>query len=67
MIEIVVNGENRSVPPGSTLLNLLGRLELDPARVAIELNRKIVKTPLWADTVLQPGARIEIVQFVGGG
>jgi len=67
MIEIVVNGETRSLPEGRTLLDLLDQLELDPARVAIELNRRIVKQPTWAATVLQPGARLEIVQFVGGG
>ena len=42
-------------------------LQLEPARVAIELDRRILKAPLWAETVLRPGAEIEIVQFVGGG
>jgi len=67
MIEIVVNGEPRSVPEGQTLLDLLARLQLDPARVAIELDRRIVRKPDWEATVLAPGARLEIVQFVGGG
>jgi thiamine biosynthesis protein ThiS len=40
---------------------------LDPARVAVELDRRIIKPPLWAETVLRPGAQLEIVQFVGGG
>jgi len=42
-------------------------LQLDPARVAIELDRRIVKQPLWPETPVRPGAQIEIVQFVGGG
>jgi len=67
MFEIVVNGDPRHVNEGLTLVDLLGELDLDPARVAIELDRKIVKQPLWSGTVLQPGARLEIVQFVGGG
>ena len=67
MIEIVVNGDARRIPEGQTLVDLLHQLELDPARVAIELDRKIVKQPHWSDTVLAPGARLEIVQFVGGG
>jgi thiamine biosynthesis protein ThiS len=67
MIEIVLNGEPRQFPEGRTLLDLLGELELDPARVAIELNRRIVKKPNWEGTVLDAGARVEIVQFVGGG
>ena len=67
MFEIVVNGDPRSATEGQTLLDLLGVLQLDPARVAIEMDRKIVKQPQWSGTVLQPGARLEIVQFVGGG
>ncbi len=66
-IEIVVNGEQRTAAAGQTILGLLGDLQLDPARVAVELDRKIVKQPRWSETVLEAGARIEIVQFVGGG
>jgi thiamine biosynthesis protein ThiS len=67
MIDIVVNGETHSVPEGQTILGLLGQLNLDPARVAVELDRRIVKQPNWKETVLPPGAQLEIVQFVGGG
>lgn len=66
-VNIVVNGESRSAAEGQTILGLLEELRLDPARVAVELDRRIVKQPLWAETVLRPGAEIEIVQFVGGG
>jgi sulfur carrier protein len=66
-IEIVLNGEERSAREGETVLGLLQQLDIDPARVAIELDRRILKAPLWAETVLRPGAEIEIVQFVGGG
>ena len=67
MIEITVNGEPQTTPQGQTILGLLQQLELDPARVAIELDRRIVKTSAWQETVLRPGAQLEIVQFVGGG
>jgi sulfur carrier protein len=66
-VKIVVNGETRSAREGQTILGLLDELQLDPSRVAVELDRRIVKRPLWAETVLRPGAEIEIVQFVGGG
>ncbi|MBZ5727379.1 MAG: sulfur carrier protein ThiS [Acidobacteriia bacterium] len=66
-IEIVVNGEPRKVPEGQTILGLLRQLQLDPARVAVEMDRRIVKQPAWDQTTLPAGARIEIVQFVGGG
>lgn len=67
MIEIVVNGQSQNVPEGRTLLDLVRLLQLDPERVAIELDRRIVKRPEWTDTPVRPGARLEIVQFVGGG
>ena len=66
-MEIVVNGEQRTTSDGQTVLGLLQQLELDPARVAVELDRRIVKQPLWPSTTLRPGAELEIVQFVGGG
>ena len=66
-IHIVVNGQPQSAPQGQTILGLLRQLDLDPARVAVELDRRIVKQPHWPGTVLEPGAQIEIVQFVGGG
>jgi sulfur carrier protein len=67
MIDVTVNGEPQTAPEGQTILGLLRQLELDPARVAVELDRHIVKQPLWAETRIRPGAQIEIVQFVGGG
>jgi thiamine biosynthesis protein ThiS len=67
MIEIVVNGEPQKTPEGQTVLGLLHQLELDPARVAVELDRRILKQPHWPETILRPGAQLEIVQFVGGG
>jgi len=66
-IEIVVNGEPRTAPEGQTILGLLRELRLDPARVAVEYDLRIVKQGQWPETVLRAGARLEIVQFVGGG
>jgi thiamine biosynthesis protein ThiS len=66
-IEIVVNGQARRVPGGLNLADLLGFLGLVPDRVAVELDRAIVRRPEWLVTRITPGARLEIVQFVGGG
>ena len=66
-MEIVVNGEKRIAHEGQTILGLLKELGLEPARVAVEFDRKIVKQGLWQETVLRPGSQVEIVQFVGGG
>jgi len=64
---IVVNGESREVRAGETIAGLVRTLELDPGRLAIELDRRIVKRDAWTTTAVPDGARLEIVQFVGGG
>ena len=66
-IEIVVNGQSRSAPEGCTLRQLLLWLNVDPERVAVELNRSIAPRQTWDHAVVGPGATLEIVQFVGGG
>jgi sulfur carrier protein len=66
-MEITVNGETRMAPEGQTIVGLLRELGLEPSRVAVEYDRKIVKQVLWPETVLRPGSQVEIVQFVGGG
>lgn len=66
-MQITLNGEGRSFPAGTTLYGLIQALNLEPERVAIELNRLIVRRDLWAATVVESGAEIEVVMFVGGG
>ena len=67
MIEIVLNGESRQVPPRLTIDQLLAWLEMDPSRVAVEFNGRIVRKPEWPALEVAAGARMEVVWFVGGG
>ena len=66
-IRIVVNGEERLVPPDQTVSTLLSVLGIDSGRVAVELNRTIVRKSEWETTAVPGGSTLEIVQFVGGG
>lgn len=66
-IQIVVNGQTRQAPADQNLTGLLAFLDIDPSRVAIELNRSIIQRKDWEQTVIADGAALEIVQFVGGG
>ena len=66
-IEIVVNGEPRTAPEGQTILGLLRELRPGPRARGGGIDRRIVKQGQWPETVLRTGARLEIVQFVGGG
>jgi sulfur carrier protein len=64
---VEVNGESRDVPDSLTLTEFIEHLALAPERLAIELNRQVVRRTLWPQTILKEGDRIEIVHFVGGG
>jgi sulfur carrier protein len=66
-IEVVLNGERKSVPAGLTVDRLLVFLDINPSRVAIELDRVIVRKSDWAAAEVRDGAQIEVVWFVGGG
>jgi len=66
-IQIVVNGESLTVPAELTVARLLDRLELDRSRVAVELNRVIVRQADWDTAHIPQGSELEVVQFVGGG
>lgn len=65
-MEIIVNGEARTITPIS-MLELLRSLDIDPSRVAVELNHDILPKGEYESTILNAGDRIEIVHFVGGG
>ncbi len=67
LIDITINGEPRTVPAGYSVQALLDALDIHGDRVAVELNRRIVKRDRWGDTLLDAGAKLEIVHFVGGG
>ena len=66
-VEILVNGEPRTVERGATLLGLLTTLALDPRTVVVEHNRAIVRRPTLGQVTVEPGDAIELVHFVGGG
>ncbi|HET8548915.1 MAG TPA: sulfur carrier protein ThiS [Bryobacteraceae bacterium] len=66
-MQIVLNGEPREVPENITVLGLLRYIAVPPERVAVELDREIVRKQDWERAVVRPGAQVEVVMFVGGG
>jgi thiamine biosynthesis protein ThiS len=67
IVEVTVNGERKQVPSGLSITGLLDSLNVASDRVAIELNKSIVRKRDWHETTIQNGSQIEIVEFVGGG
>jgi len=66
-MKLEINGEERSVPSSATVRELLEKLKIKPDRIAVELNRRIIRRQDWGQTALKNFDKIEIVQFVGGG
>ena len=64
---LVVNGKPVELPDGSTVSALLGQLQIDGVRVAVERNQDVVPRRTWDSVSLREGDQIEIVTFVGGG
>jgi thiamine biosynthesis protein ThiS len=66
-MHIHVNGEDREIAEGSSVSDLLGELELQADRVAVEINLKIIDRGEFDRYVLHEDDRIEILSFIGGG
>lgn len=66
-LTIRLNGEPTEVASGSTVLDLLERLDRHPRTVAVERNGDIVPRQRYGETVLAEGDRLEVVHFVQGG
>ncbi len=61
-----MNGEKAVIGPMS-LLAYLEQINIDPKRVAVELNLDILPKADYGTTLLNDGDLLEIVHFVGGG
>lgn len=66
-MKLKINGTDTDIQDGLTVAGLLESLKIDPGRVAVEVNLKIVKKCDYASHLLNDMDAVEIVNFVGGG
>ena len=66
-MNILFNGEPRSVRDAITIAELLEKLALDPRRVAVEVNLDLAPRDRHGETTLKEGDQLEVVTLVGGG
>lgn len=66
-MNVWANGATNDVEPGSTVEDLLRRLELDPRFVIAELNGEPVERARFARLRLRDGDRLVLVRAVAGG
>jgi thiamine biosynthesis protein ThiS len=66
-LNLLVNGERRALPAPLTVAELLAHLGLEPAQVAVERNKRLVRRADHSATLLADGDQLEVVTFFGGG
>jgi len=66
-IEVRINGDDRAIPSGLSVWDLLEWLDLNPALVVVELNREILARERYKETYAAKNDAFELVHFVGGG
>jgi thiamine biosynthesis protein ThiS len=66
-LRVYVNGEAKELSDHISLAELITQLNLPAGRIAVELNRNVVRRNDWSTTMLADGDSLEIVHFVGGG
>jgi thiamine biosynthesis protein ThiS len=66
-MNVFLNGEVRDVPNDLNLEQLLLHFSLPSQRVAIELNKGVVRRKDWAEVKVSEADKIEVIHFVGGG
>jgi thiamine biosynthesis protein ThiS len=67
VISVWINGIEREISAGQSVADVLASLDLPVERLAVELNRSIVRKRDWETTHVPGGSHLEIVEFVGGG
>ena len=66
-MQLTVNGEEKNFASTMTVEEFLLAIDLDPRKIAVELNLKIVPKSEYKNVDLADGDRVEIVHFIGGG
>ena len=66
-MRLTINGEVSDTIRAATVQELLNELKIVPARVAVEVNLKVVRKAEYETYRLRDGDTVEIVNFVGGG
>ena len=67
MAKIQLNGDLYEINNGTSLNQLLNKLNIQKNKVAVEVNGTIVEKTKYQNLVLNKDDKVEIVQFIGGG
>jgi sulfur carrier protein len=66
-IVVVLNGEDRSLPDGATVADLVASLDRGPAGIAVARNGEVVPRSTWPQARLADGDHVEVLTAAQGG
>jgi thiamine biosynthesis protein ThiS len=66
-MKVIINGEAKEIVGELSLNELLEHFTLPQERVAVELNREVVRKKDWENVKINDGDKLEVIHFVGGG
>ena len=67
MAKIQLNGDLYEINNGTSLNQLLNKLNIQKNKVAVEVNGEIVEKNKYSNLILNKNDKVEIVHFIGGG
>lgn len=68
-MNVIVNEEKTELAEGATVADLVEHLtgEVAEAGVAVAVEGRVISRSQWQDTILEDGARVDVLTAVQGG
>jgi sulfur carrier protein len=66
-IRVLVNGDERTLPAGTTVAELVAALCERTRGVAVAVDREVVPRSTWGRVVVTEGSMVEVVAAAAGG
>jgi sulfur carrier protein len=66
-LRVRVNGDDRAVPDGTTVADLVAALGLEPRGIAVAVGGEVVTRRRWQERTLAAGDQVEVLTIAQGG
>jgi sulfur carrier protein len=66
-LRVRVNGDDRAVPDGATVADLVAALGLEPRGIAVAVDGEVVTRRRWRERTLAAGDQVEVLTIAQGG
>lgn len=66
-MKVICNGESKNITLNTSVEKFVKEMGIEPDTVVVECNGQILKRGEYVSHILQDGAVLELIRFVGGG